>query len=139
MTMRTLVDRPVDRQREPSAGEVIAEAIRTRQTILARHHGHFLVFCPHALAHHPDGAHVLAFLLRAELPLVAEKLSSPRRWRWLRVDDLAGMMAVLGSWRTGPPGSRPALPGARIELEVQEVDAGGRAAGASSSKANAGG
>src|SRR5512138_884737 len=93
---------------------LLEDAIRDRQRVLARHGGRLIVFCPHLLASRSDGDYVLAFVITAELALVAEKLSSPKRWRWLRVADLAGMDTVAGSWRTAAPSSQPPLAAAAL-------------------------
>ncbi len=100
-----------DSAEEPGI-EVLQEAMRQRQRVLARHGGYVILFCPHLLTCRSDGHYVLAFIITAELGLVAEKLCSPKRWRWLRLAHLSGMDTVAGSWRSAPSASQPPLAGA---------------------------
>ncbi len=100
-------------EEEPGV-HLLEDAIRDRQRVLARHGGRLIVFCPHRLVSRFDGQYVLAFVITAELGLVAEKLSSPRRWRWFRVADLSAMDTLAGSWHTAAPSSQPPLVGAAL-------------------------
>jgi hypothetical protein len=98
---------------------VIRAAIRGKRQVLALHGDVPVIFCPHVLVSDGKALHVLAFLLTGELDLVKEKWRSPKRWRWLALDDLAWASARPGPWRTAPdppPGPRGSL----VELRALE-------------------
>ncbi len=93
----------------------LREASRARRRVLALYRGRPVRFCPHALVQQGHDSYVLAFLIKAEVTLVVEKFSSPRRWRWLRVRDLTGILVVAGGWCTGPPATQPVLDAGPVE------------------------
>jgi hypothetical protein len=105
------------------ASDVLVEAIRARRKVSALCHGDLVVFCPHTLARRADGRYVLAFLFSADGMPVADKLSSPRRWRWLPLDHLTDVASTAGGWYTGRTGPRPVLAGAHTEVDVPEAEA----------------
>jgi len=108
---------------DPEAkGAVVRAAIRGKCQVLALHGDLPVIFCPHVLVSDGKGVHVLAFLLTGELDLVKEKWRSPKRWRWLALDELAWASARPGPWRTAPD-PPPFPPGSTVEMQAL-ADAG---------------
>jgi hypothetical protein len=103
---------------EHAALETIRAAIRHREQLIADHAGRTIAFCPHALAAGPDGYVLLAFLIIGDVATGTE-LTSPQRWRWLRVDGLKMFSRRAGGvWFTAHPGTRPPLPAGGVEVEA---------------------
>jgi hypothetical protein len=99
---------------------LIRAAIRGKRQVLALHGDLPVIFCPHVLVGDGKALHVLAFLLTGELDLVKEKWRSPKRWRWLALDELVWASARPGPWRTAPyPPPCPA--GSVVELQALET------------------
>jgi hypothetical protein len=98
--------------------QLLREAIGQRQPVMAFHNDCLITFCPHLLGQRPDGPYVLAFVVTAELALAAERLRSPRRWRWLAAADLRGATPGLGPWLSSPRHTRPRLEDFPAEVEA---------------------
>jgi hypothetical protein len=81
------------------AYSMLAEAIASKQQIVARYAGEERVFSPHALGTKRGVAHVLVYQYaggsRTGLPPGGE-------WRCLNVDDLSEIRLEPGAWRTAP-------------------------------------
>lgn len=98
--------------------ELIREAIRRKEEVLALLDDRLVIFCPHALASGPAGMYVLALMVIDDRDIIDEEFSSPKRWRWLSVPAFTAAMRRQGCWFSAPPESRPPLASARIELEA---------------------
>ncbi len=98
--------------------KVVREAVRTKQSLTACYRGTTIIFCPHALGQDRSGSVVLAFLLTVEPTFVAERMRSPRRWRWLSVAELEEVAVAGTRWWSAPGHTRPRLAGCRIEVEA---------------------
>lgn len=81
------------------AYQLLAEAIATKQQVIARYHDEERVFSPHALGTKRGVAHVLVYQYaggsRSGLPPEGE-------WRCLDVDELTDVRLAPGAWRTAP-------------------------------------
>jgi hypothetical protein len=81
------------------AYRTLAEAIGTRQQVIARYAGEERVFSPHALGTKRGVAHVLVYQYaggsRSGLPEGGE-------WRCLNLDELRDIRLEAGSWHTAP-------------------------------------
>jgi len=106
------------------ARDLLGAAIRAKHRVFALHRGDLVLFCPHALAQRHEGIYVLAFLLKADALLVAERFSSPLRWRWLSVEELTGIVTAPGGWYAGPTAAQPPLAGGRMDIEREAPDTG---------------
>jgi hypothetical protein len=78
---------------------ILAEAIDTKQQVVARYGGEERIFSPHALGAKRGAAHVLVYQYaggsRTGLPPGGE-------WRCLKVDELSEIRLEPGAWRTAP-------------------------------------
>jgi hypothetical protein len=81
------------------AYQVLAEAIRSKQEVVARYAGVERVFSPHALGTKRGAQHVLAYQFaggsRSGLP-------PEGNWRCLDVAGLSDLRTVPGAWHTAP-------------------------------------
>ena len=81
------------------AYQILAEAIRAKQQVVAVYDGEERVFSPHALGTKRGVAHVLVFQYaggsRTGLPPGGE-------WRCLELDGLSSLRTEPGAWRTAP-------------------------------------
>ncbi len=79
------------------AYQILAEAIRTKQQVVARYRGEERVFSPHALGTKGAAAHVLVYQYaggsQSGLPPGGE-------WRCLNVEELSEIRLEPGAWRT---------------------------------------
>lgn len=77
----------------------LAEAITTKQQVVARYAGEARVFSPHALGTKRGVAHALVYQYaggsRSGLPEGGE-------WRCLNVDELSDIRLEPGAWHTAP-------------------------------------
>jgi hypothetical protein len=78
---------------------VLAEAITSRQQVVARYAGEERIFSPHALGNKRGEAHVLVYQFaggsRSGLPPGGE-------WRCLNVAELNDVRLEPGAWHTAP-------------------------------------
>jgi predicted DNA-binding transcriptional regulator YafY len=79
--------------------ELLAEAIRTRQQVIARYHGEERLFSPHALGTKRGIDHVLAYQFAGGS---RSGLKRGGEWRCLRLDDLSDLRLQPGAWHTAP-------------------------------------
>lgn len=81
------------------AYETLAEAIRTKQRVVARYGGEKRVFSPHALGTKGGACRVLVYQFaggsRTGLPPGGE-------WRCLDLDELGDIRPEPGAWHTAP-------------------------------------
>jgi hypothetical protein len=81
------------------AYQILAEAIGTKQQVVARYHDEERVFSPHALGTKQGVSHVLVYQFaggsRTGLPPGGE-------WRCLKLDELSDIRLEPGAWRTAP-------------------------------------
>lgn len=81
------------------AYEMLAEAIRAKQQVVARYGGEERVFSPHALGTKRGTDHVLVYQFaggsRTGLPSGGE-------WRCLAVDTMSDIRLEPGAWHTAP-------------------------------------
>lgn len=98
--------------------QLLRDAISARQSLVALYRDLVVTFCPHALGQRVDGPAVLAFLITAEPMLVAQRLRSPQRWRWLRVTELEALTVAQAPWWSAPRHTRPPLADGSIEIEA---------------------
>ena len=81
------------------AYSMLAEAISSKQQVVARYGGEERVFSPHVLGTKRGIAHVLVYQYaggsRTGLPPGGE-------WRCLNVDDMSEIRLEPGAWRTAP-------------------------------------
>jgi hypothetical protein len=77
--------------------QLLAEAINTKQQVVARYHDVERVFSPHALGTKGDAYHVLVYQYaggsQSGLPPGGE-------WRCLAVEELRDLRLEPGAWRT---------------------------------------
>jgi hypothetical protein len=103
--------------RESATVEILGEALRRKEQVIAAHRGRPIAFCPHALAAGPRGFLVLAFVILGDD--VPADYSSAQRWRWLSVGDLQGCSRRGGGvWFSAPPETRPPLDPRVAAVEV---------------------
>jgi hypothetical protein len=78
---------------------ILAEAINSKQQVVARYHDEERIFSPHALGTKGDATHVLVYQYaggsQSGLPAGGE-------WRCLNVDELSHIRLESGAWRTAP-------------------------------------
>ena len=99
--------------------DLVAEAIRQRQTIIASYNGYPRVMCPHTLGYNRAGrAQALFYQYAGESSSVLGSPGSPRNWRCIPVEEMAGVEVIDGPWQTAPNHSRPQTCVARIVAEV---------------------
>jgi hypothetical protein len=79
--------------------QILAEAIGTKQQVVARYHGEERVFSPHALGTKRGAAHVLVYQFAGGS---VTGLPPGGEWRCLNVDDLDDARLEPGAWRTAP-------------------------------------
>jgi hypothetical protein len=81
------------------AYSILAEAISSKQQVVARYHDQERVFSPHALGNKHGVPHVLVYQYaggsQTGLPPGGE-------WRCLNVDELSDLRVEPGAWRTAP-------------------------------------
>jgi hypothetical protein len=81
------------------AYSILADAISTKQQVVARYHDQERVFSPHALGTKRGVVHVLVYQYaggsESGLPPGGE-------WRCLDVDELSEIRLEPGAWRTAP-------------------------------------
>lgn len=79
--------------------QLLAEAISSKQQVVARYHDEERIFSPHALGTKGDATHVLVYQYaggsQSGLPAGGE-------WRCLNVDELSHIRLERGAWRTAP-------------------------------------
>ena len=82
---------------QPGAYTILAEAISSKQQVVARYHDEERIFSPHALGSKRGVAHVLVYQYaggsRTGLPPGGE-------WRCLSVEELSEVRLESGAWRT---------------------------------------
>jgi hypothetical protein len=104
--------RPAKRGVETSPADIIEllrDAIRDKEQVVAFYRDRLTIFCPHILASGPDAVYVLAFVLIGELESFDEEFTSPKRWRWIRAADLKNAMRRPGAWFSAPRATAPPL------------------------------
>jgi hypothetical protein len=81
------------------AYQILAEAITTKQQVVARYHDEERIFSPHALGSKRGATHVLVYQYaggsQTGLPPDGE-------WRCLDVEELRDIRLRPGAWRTAP-------------------------------------
>jgi hypothetical protein len=81
------------------ACQILAEAIESKQQVIARYHDEERIFSPHALGTKRGASHVLVYQFaggsQTGLPPGGE-------WRCLNVDELSEIRLETGAWRTAP-------------------------------------
>jgi hypothetical protein len=81
------------------AYSILADAISTKQQVIARYHDQERIFSPHALGTKRGAAHVLVYQYaggsESGLPPGGE-------WRCLNVEELRDLRLEPGAWRTAP-------------------------------------
>jgi hypothetical protein len=102
------------------AYQILAEAIRTKQQVVAVYAGAERVFSPHALGTKRGAAHVLVYQYaggsRSGLPPGGE-------WRCLDLAGLSELRTEPGAWRTAPNVFNPQSCLDEIEVVVDPLPA----------------
>lgn len=75
----------------------LAEAIASKQQVIARYHDRERVFSPHALGSKRGAAHVLVYQYAGESE---SGLPPGGEWRCLDLEELSGIRLEPGVWRT---------------------------------------
>lgn len=78
---------------------LLAEAIRTKQQVVARYHGEERIFSPHALGTKQGIEHVLVYQFAGGS---VTGLPPGGEWRCLSVDELSEIRLESGAWHTSP-------------------------------------
>lgn len=79
------------------AYSILAEAINTKQQVVARYHDQERIFSPHALGTKRGISHVLVYQFGGGSQ---SGLPSEGEWRCLNVDELSDLRLEPGAWRT---------------------------------------
>jgi hypothetical protein len=81
------------------AYQTLAEAIATKQQVVARYHGQERIFSPHALGTKRGATHVLVYQYAGGSQT---SIPSEGEWRCLDVTKLRDIQLRPGAWRTAP-------------------------------------
>jgi hypothetical protein len=79
------------------AYSILAEAISTKQQVVARYHDRERIFSPHALGTKGTVAHVLVYQYAGDSE---SGLPPGGEWRCLDLDELSAIRLEPGAWRT---------------------------------------
>jgi hypothetical protein len=81
------------------AYSILAEAISTKQQVVASYHDRERIFSPHALGTKGAAAHVLVYQYAGESE---SGLPPGGEWRCLNLEELSDIRLEPGAWRTAP-------------------------------------
>lgn len=79
---------------------LLAHALRHRQPVAARYHGHHRILCPHALGFHHGRAMMLAYQSGGMTSTGPLPPDPRRRWRLMFIDHLHDLQLVDQPWHT---------------------------------------
>ena len=106
------------------AYSILAEAINTKQQVVARYHDQERIFSPHALGTKRGISHVLVYQFGGGSQ---SGLPSEGEWRCLNVDELSDLRLEPGAWRTAANVSLSLCHGLPVASSISAISATMRA------------
>lgn len=97
------------------AYNLVRNAIKNKQTIVATYGQHRREMCPHTIGHTDGVERVLSFQFGGTS---SSGLPPGGEWRCMNISDLSGILIHDGQWHTGKSHTRPQTYIDIVDLEV---------------------
>jgi hypothetical protein len=98
--------------------DLIPQAIRNKQQIIATYNGHRREMCLHAIGRKNEKEQALFYQCGGTSSSGLNPSGSPDNWRCIPLRGLRNVQVVDGDWHTAPNHSRPQTCVGQIEAEV---------------------